>query len=44
LALVNEGVAEDIISVESFGEKEGEVETSDGVREAKNRRVVIILE
>ena len=43
-ALVSQGIEESRITISSFGEENGQVETSDGVREDKNRRVVIILE
>ncbi len=43
-ALIEQGVEGPRITIEGFGETMAEVETGDGVREARNRRVVIILE
>lgn len=42
-ALIAEGIEAGVISVTSFGEMSAEVETEDGMREPKNRRVLITL-
>ncbi|MBL4800671.1 MAG: outer membrane beta-barrel protein [Emcibacter sp.] len=42
-ALVNAGVEGTKISIESFGERQNDVDTDDGVKEARNRRVSIVL-
>ncbi|MDG1997449.1 MAG: OmpA family protein [Emcibacteraceae bacterium] len=42
-ALVAQGISASSISVSSFGETQSEVNTEDGVREDRNRRVHIIL-
>jgi|TARA_R110002073_G_scaffold166553_2_gene323209 outer membrane protein OmpA-like peptidoglycan-associated protein len=42
-ALIDAGVDAGVITMESFGETAGEVVTEDGVREARNRRVLITL-
>lgn len=43
IALIAEGINGSTISITSFGENQTEVNTADGVKEGRNRRVVILL-
>ena len=42
-ALILQGIEGSKISVEARGERDPEIQTADGVRERRNRRVVIII-
>ncbi len=42
-ALIAEGISASMISVEAHGERDPELDTLDGMRERRNRRVVILI-